>query len=143
MLEILDTAGQEDFVALRQHHIQQGQAFCLVYTVTSKRSFQIIGTLYNDILMIKEDTADYPVVVIGNKVDMVEGREVSSKDGQEFAKGIGAPFFECSAKTRYNVETSFEELVREVRKWKKRHENDNNSKKQVKKHERSKRCILM
>lgn len=70
---------------MRQQHIQQGQAFALIYSITSKQSFQLLGQLYNDILMVKEEMADYPVVVIGNKSDINEGRQVSSKDGQEFA----------------------------------------------------------
>jgi len=124
LLEILDTAGQEDFSAMRHSHIRQGQAFGLVYSVTSKQSLQLLGQFYNDILMVKEDTTDYPIVVFGNKVDLMDSRQVSTKEGQEFAKRIGAPFFETSAKTRFNVEAGFEELVRETRRWEKRHEGD-------------------
>jgi len=143
MLEILDTAGQEDYSAMRHQHIRQGQAFGLVYSITSKQSFQLLGQLYNDILMVKEDKTDYPVVVFGNKVDLMENREVSTRDGQEFAKRIGAPFFEASAKTRFNVEAAFEELVRETWKWEKRHEGDTDTKKPTSGKSPRHKCLLM
>jgi len=79
--------------------------------------------------MVKEDKTDYPVVVFGNKADLMESREVPTKEGQEFARRIGAPFFEASAKTRFNVEAAFEELVRETWRWEKRHEGDTDTKK--------------
>jgi GTPase KRas protein len=56
------------------------------------------------------------MVLIGNKCDLEADRQVSSSEGQELAKNFGCPFFESSAKTRVNVEESFYELVREIRK---------------------------
>jgi len=95
MMEILDTAGQEDYSAMRHQHIRQGQGFGLVYSITNKQSFLLAQQLHKDILMVKEDEdkSEYPVVVFGNKVDLNEFREVPAKEGQEFAKRIGAGFF--------------------------------------------------
>lgn len=56
------------------------------------------------------------MVLIGNKCDLEADRQVSTAEGQELARNFGCPFFESSAKTRVNVEESFYELVREIRK---------------------------
>lgn len=55
-------------------------------------------------------------VVVGNKSDLESERQVSTQEGMELARNFGAPFFETSAKTRVNVEESFYQLVREIRK---------------------------
>lgn len=56
------------------------------------------------------------MVLCGNKCDLEADRQVTTGEGQELAKSFGCPFFESSAKTRINVEESFYELVREIRK---------------------------
>lgn len=56
------------------------------------------------------------MVLIGNKCDLESDRQVTTQEGQELTKNFGCPFFESSAKTRVNVEESFYELVREIRK---------------------------
>jgi len=55
------------------------------------------------------------MVVVGNKCDLLDERQVSTIEGQDLAKTFGCPFMEASAKTRVNVEDSFFELVREIR----------------------------
>jgi GTPase KRas protein len=56
------------------------------------------------------------MVLIGNKCDLESDRQVTTQEGQDLAKNFGCPFFESSAKTRINVEESFYQLVREIRK---------------------------
>lgn len=56
------------------------------------------------------------MVLCGNKCDLEPDRQVTTGEGQELAKSFNCPFFESSAKTRINVEESFYELVREIRK---------------------------
>jgi GTPase KRas protein len=68
-----------------------------VYSITQKASFDQLGALYQAILMVKEHD-NYPVVVIGNKADLEEKRMVTTQQGKDFAKRIGAPFFETSGK---------------------------------------------
>jgi GTPase KRas protein len=115
LLEILDTAGQEEYIALRDQYIYRGEGFMLVYSITSRASFEELDSLYQSILNVK-DTESWPVVVVGNKCDLEKDRDVSTAEGKEFAAHIGAPFFEASAKSRLNVEDSYYQLVREVRK---------------------------
>jgi len=57
-----------------------------------------------------------PMMLVGNKCDLEEQRQVSSEEGQSLARTIGCQFKEASAKTRVNVEEAFYDLVREIRK---------------------------
>ena len=56
MLEVLDTAGQEEYTALRDQWIRDGEGFVLVYSITSRASFSRITKFYNQIQRVKEST---------------------------------------------------------------------------------------
>lgn len=114
ILDILDTAGQEEYSAMREQYMRTGEGFLLVYSVTSRTSFEELMTYYQQILRVKD--ADYvPVFVIGNKSDLEDERQVSYEEGQTLAKQFNAPFAETSAKQNINVEESFYGLVRLIR----------------------------
>jgi len=115
MLDILDTAGQEEYSVMRDQYINSGQGFLIVYSVTARRSFETAGELRDKILQVKE-ADEYPIVLCGNKCDLEEERKVSLEEGTEKAKEWDVRFFETSAKTRVNIEESFFELVRVMRK---------------------------
>jgi len=115
LLDILDTAGQEEYSAMRDQYMRTGQGFLMVYAITSRSSFEELVGFKDQILRVKE--ADHvPMVVVGNKSDLESERQVTSQEGTDLARNFGAPFFETSAKTRVNVEESFYSLVREIRK---------------------------
>jgi GTPase KRas protein len=98
----------------------------LVYSITSRASFESLSTFHNQILRVK-DVENFPVVIIGNKCDLEQDREVPQTEAKQFADSIGSPFFEvkiivfdtpkASAKTRVNVEECFNQVVREIRKY--------------------------
>jgi len=114
VLDILDTAGQEEYSVMRSQYIRSGNGFVLVYAITSKESFNSLPSFRDQILRVK-DSDGYPVVICGNKADMEDAREVSKEDGQALAQKLNCPFFETSAKTRVNVEEAFNTLVRNMR----------------------------
>jgi len=114
MLDILDTAGQEEYSVMRDQYINSGQGFLLVYSVTSKRSFETSGELKDKIIQVKE-REHYPIVLCGNKCDLEKERKVTTEEGREKAKEWEVPFFETSAKARINVEESFFQLVRMIK----------------------------
>jgi len=116
MLDILDTAGQEDYSILRDQYIRTGQGFLIVYSITSAVTFKGVPDLRQKILGVK-DEEEYPMILVGNKCDLEKERSVSVAEGQELAKSFSIPFFETSAKARINIEECFYELVREIRRW--------------------------
>lgn len=80
------------------------------------------------------------MVLCGNKCDLEADRQVTTGEGQELAKSFGCPFFESSAKTRINVEESFYELVREIRK---ELQGENKDGKKKKKSGKNPKCSLL
>lgn len=114
ILDILDTAGQEEYSAMREQYMRTGEGFLLVYSVTSRTSFEELMTYYQQILRVK-DVEYVPIFVVGNKSDLEGERQVSFEEGAELARHFNASFLETSAKQAINVEESFYGLARLVR----------------------------
>eukprot|EP01095_Lingulamoeba_sp_RSL-Kostka_P001124 TRINITY_DN115_c0_g1_i6.p1 TRINITY_DN115_c0_g1~~TRINITY_DN115_c0_g1_i6.p1 ORF type:complete len:193 (+),score=87.61 TRINITY_DN115_c0_g1_i6:72-650(+) len=115
LLDILDTAGQEEYSAMRDQYMRSGQGFLTVFAINSRSSFDEITSFREQMIRIKEEDK-VPMVVVGNKCDLENKRQVPTSEGQDLAKSFGCPFFETSAKARINVEEAFYDLVREIRK---------------------------
>ena len=131
VLDLLDTAGQEEFSSMRGQYMRSCDAFLLVYSVTSRRSFESVDEFREQIIRAKGDDEDEnscPIVLVGNKCDLEREREVGKKEGEEKAKVFGYPFLELSAKRGENVEESFIELVKQMRKKEKERECGNGKK---------------
>ena len=118
ILDILDTAGQEEYSAMRDQYMRTGEGFLCVYAITSRSSFEEITAFREQILRVKDADA-VPIMICGNKCDLESERQVSAAEGEELAKSFTVPFLETSAKTRVNVEEAFFQLVREIRRMKK------------------------
>jgi len=115
LLDILDTAGQEEYSAMRDQYMRTGQGFVLTYAITSRSSYDEINTFREQITRVK-DKSQVPMVLCGNKCDLQNERQVPTAEAQELAKQWGMPIFETSAKARINVEEAFFQLVREIKK---------------------------
>lgn len=113
-LDILDTAGQEEFSAMREQYMRSGMGFLLVYSVTDRSSFDEIYKFHKQILRVK-DRDEFPMILVGNKADLEHQRQVTQEEGQELAKQLKITYIEASAKLRMNVDQAFYELVRKVR----------------------------
>ncbi|KAJ9144796.1 Ras small monomeric GTPase [Coniochaeta hoffmannii] len=116
LLDVLDTAGQEEYSAMREQYMRTGEGFLLVYSITSKQSFDEITTFQQQILRVK-DKDYFPMVVVGNKCDLESEREVSRAEGEALARSFGCKFIETSAKSRINVDKAFYDIVREIRRY--------------------------
>lgn len=120
LLDILDTAGQEEFSSMQDQWMRDGKGFLLVYNITSRPTFEEVSNLYDKILRTK-DTDKVPIVLVGNKCDLKDERQVKTEEGAALAKTWVCPFFEASAKKKINNEACFFELVREIRKQEQAH----------------------
>lgn len=128
----MDTAGQEEFSAMREQYMRSGEGFLLVFSVTEKSSFDEIFKFHRQILRVK-DRDEFPMLMVGNKVllplnlgvfiylfiqvDLEHQRVVWQEEAQQLARQLKIPYIECSAKMRMNVDNAFYELVRVVRKF--------------------------
>ncbi|GAM19627.1 hypothetical protein SAMD00019534_028020 [Acytostelium subglobosum LB1] len=114
MLEILDTAGTEQFTAMRDLYMKNGQGFVLVYSIISNSTFGELPDLREQILRVK-DCEDVPMVLVGNKCDLGDQRQVATEQGEELARKFGGCIFlEASAKNKINVEQIFYDLIRQI-----------------------------
>lgn len=95
-------------------YIRRGKAFLLVYSVSSRATFDGLDIFWQAIRRIKEDDS-VPLILLGNKCDDALGREVAMEEGAALARKHGCPFLEVSAKTNINVERAFADLVRLLR----------------------------
>jgi len=116
MLDILDTAGQEEYSAMRDQYIRSGQGFIVVYSIISRPTYEKISEFREKILMVKDED-DFPIVLLGNKCDLETDRVVSRDEGNALGKQFGVPFYETSAKNKINITEAFEAVVREIKKW--------------------------
>ncbi|KAL3288415.1 hypothetical protein HHI36_002861 [Cryptolaemus montrouzieri] len=115
-LDILDTAGQEEFSAMREQYMRSGEGFLLVFSVTERSSFEEVYKFHKQILRVK-DRDEFPMLMVGNKVDLEHQRTVYQEEAQQLARQLKIPYIECSAKMKMNVDNAFYELVRVVRKF--------------------------
>jgi len=118
LLDVLDTAGQEEYSAMREQYMRTGEGFLLVYSIASRQSFEEIQLFQQQILRVK-DKDYFPIIIVGNKCDLEPEREVTRQEGDALARSMGCKFIETSAKTRLNVEAAFYEIVREIRRYNK------------------------
>jgi len=117
LLDVLDTAGQEEYASLQDQWIREGDGYLIVYAINSKSTFQEAQVLFDKIMRIKDDDK-FAMVLAGNKCDLDDERQVAKEDAEKQAKTWNCPFFETSAKTKQNTEESFHQVVREIRRLK-------------------------
>ena len=99
IIEILDTAGIEQFASMRDLYIKNGQGFILVYSIINQQSFIDVQPLRDIIHRVKGKT-NVPMILVGNKCDLEADRAVSTMDGEIVSREWGVPFYETSAKTK-------------------------------------------
>lgn len=112
-LQIWDTAGQERFRTITTAYYRGAMGIMLVYDITNEKSFDNIK---NWIRNIEEHaTSDVEKMVLGNKCDMNDRRQISKERGEQLAIEYGIKFMETSAKASINVEEAFLTLARDIK----------------------------
>lgn len=114
-LDILDTAGQEEYSSMRDLYMKTGEGFLLVFSLTDRHTFEEISTFYNQIMRVKGETVQFvPMILVGNKNDLINERQVSHEEAIQLAKRFDCAYIETSAKTGLNVTEAFHGLVKMV-----------------------------
>ncbi|CAF0837174.1 unnamed protein product [Adineta ricciae] len=112
-LEILDTAGTEQFASMRDLYIKNGRGFLVVFSLTSWQSFLDVRLVREQIIRVK-GTESVPICLVGNKCDASLQRQVTPNDALALAQTWNCPYIETSAKLAINVNDIFAEIVREI-----------------------------
>ena len=113
-IDLLDTAGQEDYEGIRDHYIRSGEGFVCVFSITDESSFQRCEEFRDHILRTKNEE-NIPIILIGNKSDLSDRRQVSKDQAQVTANSWNIVYHETSAKTKTNVDKVFYEIMSEIR----------------------------
>ncbi|EJD06477.1 uncharacterized protein FOMMEDRAFT_131416 [Fomitiporia mediterranea MF3/22] len=114
-LEVLDTAGAEQFTAFNEMYIKSGMAFILVFSLTQRTTLREVDHLRQQIYRIKGANSNVPIVVVGTKSDLTAERDVDRELIAATAERWGLPFYETSAKRNWHVNDVFEDLIRQMR----------------------------
>ena len=112
-IKIWDTAGQERYRSIAISSIRNANGVLLVYDITKMATYETLEYWFKQIKNVLE-IKDTPIVLIGNKIDLKDSREVLYEKGEEFAKDHGIKFFECSAKSKINVDEAFNCLINDI-----------------------------
>ncbi|KAM8792464.1 GTP-binding protein Di-Ras2 [Centrocercus urophasianus] len=143
-LQITDTTGSHQFPAMQRLSISKGHAFILVYSITSRQSLEELKPIYEQICQIKGDIESIPIMLVGNKNDENQNREVESSEGEAMAKKWKCAFMETSAKLNHNVKELFQELLNLEKRRTVSLQIDGKKSKQQKRKEKLKgKCVVM
>ncbi len=111
-IEVWDTAGQERYRAITSSYYKGAKGAIIVYDITNEDSFNNVESWMNEVT--KKGQRDIQFLLLGNKKDLVNDREVSEEKGIEKARELNMHLFEASALEKTNVNEAFNYLMREI-----------------------------
>ncbi|KAG5450779.1 Ras- protein Ral-a [Clonorchis sinensis] len=112
-VDITDTAGQEDYAGINDPFYRNNDGFIVVFSLTDKESLKAVPLILERIVQCRGDEQS-PVVLVGNKVDLVDERAVPAESAIQLAQKWQIPYLETSARTRHNLEEAYMILIREL-----------------------------
>jgi len=112
-VEILDTAGEEDYQNMIDMWISFGDGFLLVFAINDRESFDLLKVKYQRVLKGKHGNK-CPMLLVGNKQDLEKERKVSYNEAKGQADSWGIEYIETSAKTNFNCKEAFERVARRI-----------------------------
>ncbi|XP_048623500.1 ras-related protein RABH1c isoform X2 [Brassica napus] len=110
-LQLWDTAGQERFRSLIPSYIRDSSVAIVVYDVANRQTFLNIPKWIDDVHRERGGSGDVIIVLVGNKTDLVDKRQVSISEGEEKGKEHGVMFIETSAKENFNIKALFRKIA--------------------------------
>jgi len=112
-LQIWDTAGQERFRTISSTYYRGAHGIIVVYDITNRASFENVKRWMTEIDKYAREGVNK--LLVGNKSDMAEQRQVETQDGKAFAEASGIPFLETSAKMGYLVDETFLMMAHDIK----------------------------
>jgi Ras-related protein Ral-A len=113
-VDILDTAGQEEYSAIRDNYYRSGEGFLCCFSLTDAASFAETSEFRDQITRVLGDE-NVPFILIGNKSDCKDSRQVSYEEARAQADAWQCAYVETSAKTAENVDVVFAQIMRMIR----------------------------
>eukprot|EP00121_Abeoforma_whisleri_P014660 Awhi_evm1s13521 len=109
-LEILDTAGQEEYNAICEQYMDGNDGFLVVFSVEDKESYEAVPGFQKQLARV-HDNEEFPMLLVGNKCDVDESRrKISLSEATERAESYNSDYFDVSAKTKQNIDEAFADL---------------------------------
>ena len=141
---LFDTAGQERFRSINENFYNKNDSIILIYDISRRSTFEECKEYYRD--KIKEKCKnDIKVILIGNKIDLEDNREVTTEEGYDFALQNGYMFIETSCLTNENIYDALEAIIYEtfLIKMKEEENKDNNHEKKNLLKKKNKKCVII
>ena len=110
--QIWDTAGQEKYKSITGAYFKGSKGALVVYDITQKSTYESLEKWVNDLKSAGDPKIT--IILIGNKSDLEENRQVSKEQGEEKAKSFGCAFLETSALSGDNIDKAFNLMVKEI-----------------------------
>ena len=111
-IQIWDTAGQERYRAITSSYYKGSHGCFIVYDITNEKTFNNVEKWYEHVQ--REAGQDISIILVGNKCDKENERQISKEKGQEKAKNLKCAFFETSALSGTNISEIFDELANDI-----------------------------
>lgn len=140
-IDILDTAGQEDYAVVRDNYFRSGEGFLCVFSLVDRESFAGVSEIRENVLRVKVDERT-PLILVGNKADLQDSREIGNEEASTLAGSWGVPYVETSAKTKLNVDKVYYDLLGMMQKQKEMRDRNAGSTTNKKKKKKSK-CVIL
>lgn len=112
-VKMWDSSGNERFHTIVISAMKNTQGIVLVYDITLRQTFDDLSGWIDTIKEIK-DITNFPIIIIGNKSDLEDKRQVPIEEAKKFAEGFGLPYFETSVRTGEGVKEAFSALIEKV-----------------------------
>ena len=114
-IKLWDTAGEERYKSLTQNYFRNAEGVLLVFDVTNTDSFNNLKDWISSIKLNMEGNNIFiPIVIIGNKLDMEDQREITKEQAEQFVSENKYKYFETSAKTGEGIDKSIRELASQI-----------------------------
>jgi len=114
-IAVVDTAGQDEYSIFPTQYSVDIDGYVLVYSIDSTKSFEVVGVIY-DKIMDMIGNPNVPIVLVGNKSDLQNEREVTRDEGEKYAREINAVFLETCAKDNLCVNDLFQKILVQIEK---------------------------